>query len=117
MINTKKVLLTGSNAESPVIADCVTMLKRYRFSEDDISQYTDIVTGILDDCAGFLGEEAGLEYRILRKVSRVELKLFLPVQEFDLFEDGEDANKRFFENLPNMNLNTEAISNLGTAHI
>lgn len=84
-------------------------LRGARFFDDYAGQFTDSVISILNDSAELLGEGTEVKYRIVKTPFRFELKLFIAGEFRDLFTSGKGARKRFFDNIPSLNLNNETI--------
>ena len=102
-------LLKKDNSTGPIVEACADALRGARFSDDYTGQFTDSVISILNDSAELLGEGTEVKYRIIKTFFRFELRLYIAGEFHDLFTSGRGARKRFFDNLPSLNLNNETI--------
>ena len=105
----KKSSLLRDNSTNIIISDSVAMLREAGYDDDYIGNFSDNAVSILDDYAKLIGEGAGIEYGIARRLGRIELKVFMPGAAFDPFKSGSEAKKRKLASITSMNLNTQTV--------
>ena len=99
----KEGILTLANAAETVAADSRAALLKAGFSESEADRFAAQATGILKDYAVELDVDTRVEYVILRRLGKMELRMLIPGEAFDPFTDGKDAKKRSFEKLYSLN--------------
>lgn len=102
--------LLKDNTENVIIADSTAMLHSVSFNDYYVEQFTAGVTCLLNDYADLLGEGTAVEYSLTKKFSKVELRMLVSGEAYDIFKNGSEARKRQFERLTGLNLNTDLVS-------
>lgn len=99
--------LQKDNSENIIVTDSVSRLKGAGFADSYIWHFTGSLVGILNDYAELIGEKTEVQYRLIKKFTKIELRIQIPGAQFDPFTSGSEAQKRMIEALTHINLNTE----------
>ena len=99
--------LQKDNSENIIVTDSVSRLKGAGFADNYIWHFTGSLVGILNDYAELIGEKTEVQYRLIKKFTKIELRIQIPGAQFDPFTSGSEAQKRMIEALTHINLNTE----------
>ena len=89
--------LNLNNRENPYITDSLDLLTKAGFQEDECEEFAEKAVGVLDDCRDHFGEGYEFEYSAGRRFGRIELKIRIPGERFNPFEDGSGAKRRSVE--------------------
>ncbi len=92
MKNSKGILL-ADNRDNPVIADCLKLLNKADFSKEETNVFTDKAVRVLDDCRDRFGEGYPFTYSVRRRFGRIELRMIVPGERFDLFTEGTRSSE------------------------
>ena len=92
-----KSTLNLNNRENPYITDSLDLLTKAGFQEDECEEFAEKAVGVLDDCRDHFGEGYEFEYSAGRRFGRIELKIRIPGERFNPFEDGSGAKRRSVE--------------------
>lgn len=87
----KETKLLKDIRENPIISDCLSTLKRNRFSEDEQAEYIDEVVRILENYRDHLGEGTEVRYHIRKLFGKIELKLFISGENRGPYPEKEEG--------------------------
>lgn len=102
--------LGKENAGNEIIANSAAMLQNADFNDYYVEQFTSGVTCILNDYADILGEGMAVRYSLAKKYSKIELRMWIRGEAYDVFKNGSEARKHQFESLTGLSLNQELVS-------
>lgn len=103
----KKCTLMADNSQSIIAADSREAFAARGFSDSDIEYYINRLVGVLDDYTQHFGEGTEFEYIIFKRLGRLEIRVSIPGEKYDPFENGEDSRRRRIEKALNVNLNSQ----------
>ena len=103
----KKCSLMSDNSKNPIIDDSRAFFADKGFSEDDSEYYISRLIKLLDDYADHFGEGVEFEYVLFKRFSRLEIRIKIPGERYDPFENGEDSRRRKIERTLDVNLNSQ----------
>ena len=93
----KQSKLSADNRVNSFLLESVKLLKKEGFHEDECKEFVEKAAGILDDIRGRFGEGYEFEYSVRKHFGRIELRIIIPGERFNPFEDGSGAEKRSVE--------------------
>ncbi len=99
--------LLRDNSSNPMIEDCAGVFRKAGFSDDRISLFQKNAISVLNDYSDSLGEGGEIRYRIAKTLLHLVLYVVIPGECINPFAIGKDAERRNYESIINLNLNTE----------
>ena len=90
MRSTKKSAVLTDSCISEILADCRALMEKHHFSEDEIDLYRRHVVNVLDCYRERFGGETAVEYRVLKRFKRVELRLAVPGEKFNPLQQEKE---------------------------
>ena len=102
-----KSKLMSDNSENPIVIDSRNMLVKAGFSDDDIQYYHNRIIGVLDDYTDHFGAGKEFEYVVFKRLGHIEIRVSVPGEKYDPFENGEDSAQRKIENILHVNLRSQ----------
>ena len=105
----KKTLLIKStlqtdNTDNTIIVKTREILSEKGFAESDIYLFINSLIGLLDDYSERFGKGTEIEYSIYKYLGRIEAKVFIPGEQYDPFENGDNSEQRKIQKLLNVSL-------------
>lgn len=99
--------LLHDNSTNEIISGSREMLSRAGFDDNYIDYFSDCTVGLLNDYAELTGEGTEIEYSLKKRLTKIDLRILIPGESFDPFENGSEANRRQAEKLTDLNLNSD----------
>ena len=96
------------NAQNPAVIETVEYLKEKKFDESLIDRFSNDFISVLNDYSKLVGAGTEFTYFHIRRFTRIDIKVVIPGDDYDPFEEGEGARARIFRRVIRLNLNTEA---------
>lgn len=107
LIINKKSTLLGDNSSNVIVTDSTSMLKKEGFADDYVMKFRDDAVGILNDYAKLVGVGTEVRYTLIKRLLKIELKVMIPGEEYDPFNNGSGARERAINKAFDLNLNTQ----------
>ena len=93
-ISTKICTLSTADCKEYVFADCREMMRKYKFSEDEIALFIAEINDILTVYRKRFGEEKKVEYIVRRKLLRVECSLIIKGEKVGPYDEETESSTR-----------------------
>ena len=110
MIITRESVLLRDNTDNAAVKDSYQTLLKEGITRPEAEHIIGNLVGILDDYAIHLGDGSRFQYIVRKRFLKLEIILIIPGESFDLFSEGDQAQKRYLENLLNLNAPTVNVS-------
>ena len=100
-------VLLHDNTENVLVQDSRAAMLKAGFAEAETDLFADMIVGILNDYAAALGEGITVEYRIRKRLVKLEVLMAIPGEAFDPFTEGSGADQRSVDKIFNLNRDGE----------
>ena len=93
-ISTKTCTLSTSDCKEKVYADCREMLKKYKFSDDEIALYIAEINDIIGIYRKKFGEDQQIEYLVRKRFHRIECSLIIEGEKVGPYDEETESSTR-----------------------
>ena len=93
----QKGTLEADNSNSPIITEGKELLRKLGFSERHIDFFCERMIAVLNDYSEKFGEGVEIEYIIRKRFGRAQAVIYIPGENYDPFENGNDSRRRKIE--------------------
>ena len=100
----KKGTLEADNRNSPIITEGRELLRGQGFSEGHIEFFCDRMIAVLNDYSERFGAGIEIEYTIRKRFGKAQAVIYIPGENYDPFENGNDSKRRKIEKVLALNI-------------
>ena len=100
----QKGTLEADNSNSPIITEGKESLRKLGFSERHIDYFCERMIAVLNDYSEKFGEGVEIEYTIRKRFGRAQAVIYIPGENYDPFENGNDSRRRKIEKALALNI-------------
>lgn len=97
------------NTSNPLMEEAAKLYRSAGFSEDQTELFSEKAVDVLNDYAELLGEGTDIEYRIIRSILGITVRVYIPGRAYNPFTSGRNAEGRIFDSLLGQNLNADTV--------